>query len=185
MEPLVIVLVVLFIIAFLIIGLYILSKYNSFIKLRKTVEQSKSGIDVYCQQRFDLIPNLVTTVKTYMKFEEKVLKELTELRTQYLNSKDIKVGEHLNNQLNTVLVTAENYPELKASEQFLNLQQNLTKMENQLQAARRIYNIAVTDYNTAIAQAPGNVIAGMFGFKEAPLFEIIDQAAKENVEVKL
>ncbi len=163
----------LLIILLIIILLVLAIMYNSIIKLKRKVEQSKSGIDVYCQQRFDLIPNLVKTVKEYANYESKVLENITSLREQYFNTKDLTIGEELNNKVNKVLIAIdENYPDLKASEQFLNLQKNLVKTENQLQAARRIYNMDVTAYNTKISIVPFNIIAMIFKFKPAKLFEI-------------
>ena len=102
-----------------------------------------------------------------------------------MNTKDIATEAELNNKINNILLIAENYPDLKASSNFLNLQQTLTKIENELQAARRVYNIEVTTYNTQIHSIPTNIIAGMFGFKEERLFELQDQSAKENVKVDL
>lgn len=107
--------------------------------MKLKVKQSKSGIDVYLQQIFDLIQNLVNTVKGYMNYEKETFENITKLRTQYNETKDIKVSEELNNQINKILAVAENYPNLKASEQFLELQKNLSKIESQLQAARRLY----------------------------------------------
>ena len=132
-----------------------------------------------------MIPNLVNTVKAYAAHEENVLKQITELRTQYMNTKDITTEAELNNRINSVLLIAEKYPDLKASSNFLNLQQTLTKIENELQAARRIYNIEVTTYNTQIHSIPTNIVAGMFGFKEETLFELQNQNAKDNVNVDL
>lgn len=181
MWPLIIFLVI---VVAILIGI-VLGQYNKLVKLRNEVKQSRSGIDVYSEQRFDLIPNLVKTVKAYAEHEENVLKQITELRTQYMNTKDIATEAELNNKINNILLIAENYPDLKASRNFLNLQQNLTKIENELQAARRIYNIDVTNYNTAIHSVPTNVVASLFGFKEETLFEITDMQAKENVKVNL
>ena len=149
------------------------------------VKQSKSGIDVYLQQRFDLIPQILESVKAYVKYEQKLIENLTELRTSYNKTKDIKIGEELNNKLNSLIVTAENYPDLKASELFLNLHDNLEKMENQLQAARRIYNIDVTNYNTKINIVPYIIIAKIFNFKEEPLFEIDSNEARENIRAEI
>ena len=166
-----------------IIIIYILVKYNSLIKLRNTVKQSESTIDVYLNQRFDLIPNLVECVKGYTNHEKAVLENITELRTQYLNSnKNLKKAEELNNSINGVLAVAEAYPELKASEQFLNLQNNLTKIESQLQAARRIFNNEVTKYNTTIETIPTNLVASHFGFKKEELFQI-EEFKRNNIQI--
>lgn len=165
--------------------LIVLIQYNAITKLKMKVKQSKSGIDVYLQQRFDLIPNLVQAVKGYMNYERETLQEIIELRTQYNETKDLKVSETLNNQLNNIIAVAENYPELKASEQFLNLQKNLSKIESQLQAARRIYNNDVTKYNTKINVVPYNIIAIIFGFEEEYLFQISEESVKNNIDIEI
>lgn len=168
-----------------IIILIILSKYNKIIKLQNNVKQSKSGIDIYLNQRFDLIPNLIECVKGYTKHEKDTLENITKMREEYINSnKNLKNAEKINDSMNRIMAIAENYPELKASEQFLNLQKNLSKMESQLQAARRIYNNEVTKYNTSIGVVPNNIVAKMFGFKEKELFEI-EEYKKENINVNL
>ena len=154
------------IVIFVIFVLIVFAQYNTLTKLKLKVKQSKSGIDVYLQQRFDLIPNLVNTVKGYMNYEKETFENITKLRTQYNETKDIKVSEELNNQINKILAVAENYPNLKTSEQFLELQKNLSKIESQLQAARRLYNNDVTKYNTKISVIPYNIIAMLFGFNE-------------------
>lgn len=175
---------VVLIVVIVIILLVILSKYNKLVKQKNSVKQAQSGIDVYLNQRFDLIPNLVECVKGYAKHEEQVLEKITQLRAKYSKSKDLKEAEKLNNGINQIIAVAEQYPELKASEQFLNLQKNLSKLESQLQAARRIYNNEVTDYNTLINTVPTNILAKIFNFKEAELFKIEDYK-KENVQVEL
>lgn len=172
------------IIILVILVLIIFVQYNTLTKLKLKVKQSKSGIDVYLQQRFDLLPNLVNTVKGYLNYETEAFENIAKLRTQYNETKDIKVSEELNNQMNRMLAVAENYPNLKASEQFLELQKNLSKIESQLQAARRLYNNDVTKYNTKISVIPYNIIAMLFGFKEEYLFQI-DENAKQNIAVDL
>ena len=165
--------------------IYILAVYNNLVKLKNKVKQAESGIDVYLNQRFDLIPNLVECVKAYSKHEQGIFTEIATLRTTYINqNKDLRSAEFLNNKMNQLIAVAENYPELKASEQYLNLQKNLTKIESQLQAARRIYNMEVTNYNNKIYVVPSNIIASMFGFKEEKLFEIEDYK-KENINIKI
>lgn len=158
------------------------SQYNSIVTLQNKVKQSRSGIDVYLKERFDLIPNLVSLVKKYMEYEQDTLVKIVDLREKYNNTKDIEVSKELNDQLNKVIAVAENYPDLKASEQFLNLQKNLSKMESQLQAARRIYNNDVNNYNTKISVVPSNIIASIFGFKKEDLFEI-NEGEKENINI--
>jgi len=163
----------------------ILSLYNNLVKARNKVKQAEANIDVYLNQRFDLIPNLVECVKAYSKHEQSIFTEITTLRSTYMKQpSNIKEAENLNNKMNQLIAVAENYPELKASEQYLNLQRNLTKIESQLQAARRIYNMEVTNYNDKICTVPSNLVASLFGFKEAKLFEI-EEYKKENINIKL
>ena len=163
----------------------VLGMYNSIVTMKNKVKQAESGIDVYLNQRFDLIPNLVECVKGYSKHEEKIFTEIANLRTAYMKQhNNLKDAEVLNNKMNQLIVVAENYPELKASEQYLNLQRTLTKLESQLQAARRIYNMEVTDYNNTISVVPSNLVASLFGFKEENLFEI-EEYKRENINIKL
>ena len=162
--------------------LVLLIMYNRLVKKRNAVKQSRSSIDVYLTQRFDLIPNLVECVKGYAKHEEKLLESITKLRTEYNVSKDLDKASLLNTQMNKLIAIVENYPDLKASENFLNLQKNLTKMEDQLQAARRLYNMDVTAYNTAIQVFPTNLSASAFNFTEEKLFEL-EPGKGENIKI--
>ena len=162
--------------------LVLLIMYNGLVKKRNAVKQSRSSIDVYLTQRFDLIPNLVECVKGYAKHEKELLESITKLRTEYNVSKDLDKASLLNTQMNKLIAIVENYPDLKASENFLNLQKNLTKMEDQLQAARRLYNMDVTAYNTAIQVFPTNLIASAFNFTEEKLFEL-EPGKGENVKI--
>ena len=173
---------VLLVITIAIIG-YIFVTYNSLVSRKNKIRQAYSGIDVYLTQRFDLIPNLVECVKGYMAYEEETFEKIVTMRQEYLNTKSLKEGETLNYECNRIIMMAEDYPELKSSEQFLNLQKNLSKIESQLQAARRIYNAEVTIYNNKVLMFPSNILAKMFGFKEEELFQA-DVAAKNNVEIK-
>ena len=174
---------ILIIIAIILITILVL--YNNLVKARNLVKQAESGIEVYLNQRFDLIPNLVECVKGYSKHEKEIFTEIVELRTSYMKqTKNIKNAENLNNKMNQLIAVAEDYPELKASEQYLNLQRTLTKLESQLQAARRIYNTEVTNYNNKISVIPSNLVASLFGFKEAKLFEI-EEYKRENINIKL
>lgn len=167
-----------------ILLVYIIVKYNWFKKKRLQVEQAKKTIDIYLKQRFDLIPNLVEVVKGEKEYEQEVLESLTKLRSETIKEHDLQEKAKLNSQYNKILLLAESYPNLKSNTSFLNLQKQLTKMENQLQAARRIYNVEVTEYNTKIVTIPTNVIAGIFGFTQVEYFETKDEE-KENVEIKL
>lgn len=175
-----------FLIVVIILIAIILIQYNSLVKLKNNVKRSESGIDVYLNQRFDLIPNLVECVKAYSKHESKVFENIVKLRTEYNKTKDInfKQADEINKNFNEILAIAESYPELKASEQYLNLQKNLVKVESQLQAARRIYNNDVTMYNTKIETVPTNIIASLFGFKSAELFQI-EEYKRENISIDI
>ena len=166
--------------------LYIIYEFNKFVTLRNKIKHSKSGIEVYLNQRFDLIPNLVEVVKGYAKYEETVLSKVAELRQAYNaeKNKDLKKASELNNEVNHIMAVGEANPDLKGNEQFMNLQKNLSIIENNLQAARRLYNGDVTLYNTAISSVPSNIIAAIFGFKEEQLFEI-EEYKKENISIDL
>lgn len=174
------VIVIIGIILIMVIGLY-----NYLVRLRQNVNRERHGIDVYLKQRFDLIPNLVETVKGHKDYEKEVLTEITSIRAEYLADKD---NTSKNNELNTkfeqVIALVENYPELKANESFLNLQKTLAKLEAQLQAARRLYNMAVTEYNVAIQKFPNVIFAKMFGFGQEELF-VIEDTERENIKVEM
>jgi len=142
--------------------IWILGTYNSLISGRNKIKQARSSIDVYLTQRFELIPNLVECVKGYMKHEQTVLEKITALRSNYTKTKNLKSGAELNNICNNMVGLAEANPDLKANEQFMDLQKTLQKMESQLQAARRLYNSEVTVFNTKIATVPTNLVAGLF-----------------------
>ena len=164
----------------LIVLLLMFIQYNILIKLEFNIKQSKSGIDVYLQQRFDLIPNLENIVKGYINYEQKIFDNIAKLREQYTQTKNIKISQNLNNQIYNLILVTENYPELKASKQFLELQKNLSKTESQLQAARRIYNNDVTKYNALINTIPTKFVATIFGFHEKDLFQI-NENTKKNI----
>lgn len=164
----------------LIVLLLMFIQYNILIKLEFNIKQSKSGIDVYLQQRFDLIPNLENIVKGYINYEQKIFDNIAKLREQYTQTKNIKISQNLNNQIYNLILVTENYPELKASKQFLELQKNLSKTESQLQAARRIYNNDITKYNALINTIPTKFVATIFGFHEKDLFQI-NENTKKNI----
>lgn len=168
-----------------IVVLIVIGLYNHLVRLKQNVIRERHGIDVYLKQRFDLIPNLVETVKGYRDYEKDILVEISNIRTQYLEDKDnTSKNNELNLKLDQMLALVESYPELKASESFLNLQKTLSKLETQLQAARRLYNIAVTEYNVAIQKFPNVIIARIFNFSEEELFEI-DATERENAKIQI
>ena len=176
MEVLIIIIVVLL--------LYIIIQYNYLINLKNKIKQSKSGIDVYLTQRFDLIPNLVECVKAYSEHEENVFTKIAESRSKYFETKNLKDGEVVNKEFKEIIAIGENYPELKADEHFLNLGKTLSKIESQLQAARRIYNSCVTKYNICINSFPANIIAKVFKFSDEDLFEADDEV-NNNIKVEI
>jgi LemA protein len=171
-------------------ALWIGMTYNSLIGLRNDVKKGFSGIDVQLKRRTDLIPNLINTVKGYAKHEKELLENVTKARTSIMdasNQGDVKgmaQGENmLSGALKSVFAVAENYPDLKANENFVRLQEELGETEDQIAASRRIYNENATYFNNKIEMFPSNVIAGMFNFKQSDLFEATAQE-REAVKVE-
>ena len=162
--------ILLFIVIIAII--YILVIYNIIIKQLNSVKHAKSSIDVYLTQRFDLIPNLVECVKGYTKYEKDLFDKIITLRTEFMIERKLKKGSLLDREINKIMVILEDYPDLKANEQFLKLQKNLTKMENQIQSARRIYNNEVEKYNNLITVFPNNIIAKVFKLNIQEFFQM-------------
>jgi LemA protein len=147
--------------------------YNRFIKLVNRVKEAWSGIDVQLKRRFNLIPNLIQTVKGYAKHETEVLEKLTETRagSQDVNQRGVEEG-HISRAIANLFAVAEAYPDLKASQNFLDLQNSLTTVENEIQMSRRYYNGSVRDLNILVESFPSNLIARYFGFATAEFFEI-------------
>ena len=168
----------------IVLAIFIILEYNICVRLRNKVKQAESSIDVYLNQRFDLIPNLVECVKGYKIYEENLLVNLVERRNIYKDKPNLKEATDLNSEMLSLMGVAEGYPSIKANEQFLKLQEALTRMESQLQAARRIYNGDVTVYNTKITSFPTNIIAKIFNFKEEDLFEIEEYKKKVKIDLK-
>ncbi len=168
--------------------LSILVVYNRVVRLKNKVKQSRASIDVYLNQRFDLIPNLAECAKAYAEHEKATFEAVSRGIRDYNMSldKDIKIAEKLYKDTSVLFARAEAYPELKASELFLNLQKELSRVENNLQAARRLYNGDVTLYNTTIEVFPNSIIANMVGFTREELFTIDDNPERaQNVELKM
>lgn len=165
----------------------VIATYNGLIKLRNQTEEAWSDIDVQLKRRYDLIPNLVETVKGYAKHEEGVFTEVTKARNmaiQATNVKDQAKAENmLTGTLKSLFAVAENYPDLKANTNFAKLQDELSDTENKIQASRRFYNGNVRDFNTKLQTFPNNIIAGFFSFKKFAFFEIEDAKERENVKV--
>ena len=170
----------------LIVILAILAKYNKLITLLNRVRKSQANIEVQLKKRFDLIPNIVETVKGYTKHEKSTLTDIVKLRDDYDKDDHLsmeKAGK-MNNKLNKLIAKIEAYPELKANEQFLNLQHNLSDIEEELSDYRIVYNEYVNKYNTAVETVPTNIVASLFGFKKCDFFQA-DEDEKENIKVEL
>jgi LemA protein len=175
----------------LIIGviiIWLVAVYNGLIKSRNRVDEAWSDIDVQLKRRYDLIPNLIETVKGYASHEKEVFTKVTEARSQAMQAKSIeeksKAENALSETLKSLFAVAENYPDLKASQNFQSLQDELTDTENKIQASRRFYNGNVRDFNTQIQVFPNNIVAGMLGFKKYDFFQIENEAEREAPQVK-
>ncbi len=170
-----------------IVAIIVMVIYNNLITLRKKAENSWSQIDVQLQRRFDLIPNLVETVKAYMNHEEETFSKIAEIRTSWANASTVVEKANLDNQLSGTLsrlmAVSESYPDLKANQNFSELQEELRNTENKISFSRQFYNDSVTMYNTKLELFPSNIIANMFNFKPSELFEVDSPDARKNVKV--
>lgn len=183
-----IVLIVIGVLLVAIVG-FLIGTYNSLVTLKNRVEEAWSDITVQLKRRTDLIPNLVNSVKGYATHEKEVFEKVTEARAAIMDAKGVadtaKAENMLEDALKSLFAVAEAYPDLKANQNFLQLQQELVDTEDKIQASRRFYNGGVRDLNTKIQTFPVNVVAGMFGFQSKEFFEVEDRASVENpVEVK-
>ena len=171
----------------LVVIIAIIGIYNSLITLRQRVKNAWSQIDVQLQRRFDLIPNLVECVKGYMAHEKDTLEKVTELRTSWAKATTVEEKANLDNQLSgalkTIMAVSENYPDLKANQNFSELQEELRNTENKISYSRQFYNDSVTRYNTKIQLFPSNIIASLFHFVAESLFEAESDEARKNVKV--
>jgi LemA protein len=183
MTGLVIVLVIIGVIAIAAIGIY-----NGLITLRNRADNAWAQVDVQLRRRYDLIPNLVETVKGYAKHEREVFQKVTEARTQAINAGTVaeqgKAENMLTGALKSLFAVVENYPELKANQNFLMLQEELAGTEGKIAYARQFYNDTVMKFNTKQQVFPSNIIANMFGFQEKEYFEIEEPEAREAVKVE-
>jgi LemA protein len=170
-----------------IVILWLAFTYNKLIMLRNRVRNSWSQVDVVMKNRFDLIPNLLETVKGYADFEKSTLNQLTELRTRYASAESVpekvEAGAQMSNLFRQLMVSFENYPDLKASENFLYLKEQLSEVEDKIRYARQFYNDSVEPYNTAVMSFPANLLAGMFGFREETFFNI-DETEKAVPQIR-
>ena len=168
--------------------IYVFVTYNSLIKSKNYVKEAFSTMDVYLKKRWDLVPNLVEVVKGYDKYEQETLSKVTELRASAYDSmsanKKISINEQITEGISKIIAISENYPELKANENFMQLSSELVNVENDIENSRKYYNGTVRNYNNKIQMFPSNIIAGAFGFKEEKMFEA-DSEEKNNVKVDL
>jgi LemA protein len=176
--------IILAIIVLIIIGF--IFYYNKFIRLKNQAEESFSGIDVQLKRRHDLIPNLVEIVKGYAKHEKETLEKVIQARNMAINAQSVEDKAQAENMLTgalkTIFALSESYPNLKANTNFLDLQQTLSEIEDNIQLARRYYNAVTRDYNVLCESFPSVLIANIFGFKKRAFFEI-EEAEKENVKI--
>lgn len=161
----------------LVIIFFCIASYNALIKKKNAVNNAESSIDVMLKKRFDVIPNLVSTVKAYTKHEDAVLTKLTDLRTQSMmpnltQKQKVELDKQMTQALSSFRVSVEAYPDLKASEQFSRLQRSINEVEAQISAARRSFNAAVTEFNNAVEMFPSSIFANMMGLTTRSLFEM-------------
>ena len=161
--------------------------YNSLVTLRQRVKNAWSQIDVQLQRRFDLIPNLVETVKGYTKHEEEVFTRVAELRTSWAKANTVgekaELANELSGALKTIMAVSESYPELKSNQNFAQMQEELQNTENKIAYSRQFYNDIVTKYNTKLQVFPSSLIAGLFHFEAEELFKVDSEEKRENVKV--
>ncbi|MFY9201666.1 MAG: LemA family protein [Methanosarcina flavescens] len=175
------------IIILIILGLLFVIIYNDLIKQRNRVENAWAQIDVQLKRRYDLIPNLVETVKGYAKHEKTLLEDITKARAAVMSANSIsetaEASNYLSSTLKSLFAVAENYPELKANQNFMQLQKDLMETENKIAYSRQFYNDTVMKYNISIQTIPKNIVASLMGFKKKDLFET-QQAERETPKVK-
>lgn len=170
-----------------IIILYAFITYNNFIKLKNMVKEAFATMDVYLKKRWDLIPNIVETVKGYAEHEESTLKEVVELRNSSYDSmsdeEKVKTNQKISKDINKIMLLAESYPDLKASTNFQDLSRELSKVEEDIANSRKYYNGVVEMFNNKVEMFPSNIFAKLFGYKSKEMFETNNQE-RENVKVQ-
>jgi LemA protein len=173
----------------LIIIIWIIITYNLFIRDKNLIKEAWSGIDVQLKRRHNLIPSLVASVKGYSQYEKNLLEQITQKRSEAVKVENIKekapAESDLSGMLKNLFIAVENYPELKANQNFLDLQNQLVEIEDQLQYARRYYNGAVRNYNIRVESFPSNIIAGIFKYKQDAFFEISLATERKTPEVQV
>ena len=179
-------LIIILVIVVLLI-LWLVGTYNGFVKLRNKTEEAFSAMDVSLKKRYDLIPNFVETVKGYAKHESETLEKVIAASNMAMTSRTpeetIKNDNVLTGTLKSLFALSEGYPDLKANQNFLQLQEQLSRVEEEIAGSRRYYNGVVNKYNTKTEMFPGNLLAGIFGFRRKPLYEVNEAAERESVKV--
>jgi len=183
MSPLLIIIAVV-----VVLGLIVMSMYNGLVRKKNEVANAFGGMDVQLKKRYDLIPNLISTVKQYMTHERELLTKVTELRAQAMDAdlsdeSKVDLDNQITHAMKGIMVAVENYPDLKANTNFLNLQRTMNEVESQISAARRAYNAAVTDFNNGVQMFPSSIIAGMMHLTTKKVFEIPD-VERQNYDAK-
>ncbi len=179
--------IIIIIVILVLLILYLIASYNGMIGLRNTVKEAFSTMDVYLKQRWDLIPNLVETVKGYAKHEKSTLEGVVKLRNSAYDNmtpeEKIEANKSLSHGITKIMALAESYPDLKANENFRDLSNQLSKVEADIANARKYYNAVVRRFNNKVEMFPGNIVAGIFHFKAEKMFEI-ESSERENVKVE-
>ena len=178
---------IILLVAVVIIAMYVISTYNGLVQSRNKVKDQFSQIDVQLKRRFDLIPNLVETVKGYAKHESETLEKIIAARNNYANAKTdaekLEASKEMSRGVMNIMALAESYPDLKANTNFIDLQNQLKEVEDKISYARQFYNDTVLMYNNKIEMFPSNLVASIFKFTKETFFEA-DEAERENVQVK-
>ena len=178
---------IILIVILVLLVIYLISTYNSFVRLRNSVREAFSTMDVYLKKRWDMIPNLVETVKGYAKHEKETLEGVIKLRNGAYESmtpeEKINANQELSRGITKIMALAENYPELKANTNFTDLSNQLARVEEDIANSRKYYNAVVRKYNDKVEMFPSNLVASIFGFKLEKMFEIVEEE-RENVKVE-
>lgn len=179
------ILIIVVIVLIVLLVLFVMSSYNKLVRLSNRVDEGFSTMDVYLKKRFDLIPNLVETVKGYAKHEADTLSSVIAQRNMAKTPKDVMDSENkITNAIQGIFAVAEQYPDLKANTNFMDLQNQLKKVEEDIANSRKYYNALVREYNDVIMSVPTNIVASLFHFEKKTMFEVANTSERENVQVK-
>jgi LemA protein len=188
LGSLLLILVAIVVVLAVVIGLWLMGTYNSLVTLRNQLENAWAQIDVQLKRRYELIPNLVETVKGYAKHERETLEKVIQARNMAISAQGVaqqaQAENMLTGALKSLFALSERYPDLKANQNFLQLQEELTSTENKISFARQFFNDAVMNFNTRLQSFPANMVAGMFGFAKRDFFEVTEEAARSAPQVK-